>query len=253
MLDQTTLAQLRQLRLQGFAQALQQQAEQPATHAMAFEERLALLVDHEVHARGDRKRARLLRDAQLKFPDATIENANFDGLRGLDRKTLTSLALSGWVEQGETILLSGSTGLGKTWLACALAQYACRQGRSALMLRMPRLAEELRVQHACGGFGKWLLQLAKIDVLVLDDWGTGVLDPSLRSDLLEIVDDRTTKKATIITHQLPVAHWHGWIGDVTLADAILDRLLQRTHRFDLEGESRRTSTKRPAAKASKTP
>lgn len=246
MLEQTTIDQLRTLRLKGFIEALQAQSAQPEIHAMTFEERLALLTDREIHSRADRKRARLLRDAQLKFPDAAIENAHFTDIAGLDRKTFTSLALSGWIERGETILLAGATGLGKTWLACALAQYACRQGHSALFLRMPRLAEELRVLHGAGSFGKWLLQLARIDVLVLDDWGTGVLDPGMRSDLLEIVDDRAARKATLITHQLPLEHWHGWIGDATVADAILDRLLQRAHRFTLEGDSRRTGPKPPA-------
>lgn len=248
MLDKTTIAQLRALRLQGFADAFQQQLAQPELHAMSFEERLALLVDREVNNRADRKRARLLNDAQLKFPEATIENADFADISGLDRKTLTSLALSGWVERGDTILFCGATGLGKTWLACALAQYACRHGHSALFLRMPRLGEELRVLHGSGSFGKWLLQLAKIDVLVLDDWGTGTLDPGMRNDLLEIIDGRAARKATIITHQLPVEHWHGWIGDATIADAMLDRLLQREHRFALEGDSRRTGKKSPATR-----
>ena len=251
MLDQTTIDQLRALRLKGFIEALQAQTAQPEIHAMSFEERLALLADRELNSRADRKRARLLRDAQLKFPDAAIENADFAGVSGIDRKTFTSLALSGWVERGDTILLEGATGLGKTWAACALAQYACRQGHSALFLRMPRLAEELRVLHGAGSFGKWLLGLARIDVLLLDDWGTGTLEPSMRADLLEIVDERAARKATIITHQLPVEHWHGWIGDVTIADAILDRLLQREHRFKLEGESRRTGGKKTAAKAAR--
>jgi len=251
MLDQTTIAQLRALKLLGFAEALQLQLAQPEAHAMAFEERLALLVDREINDRGDRKRTRLLQRAQLKYPEASVEAADFTGVRGIDRKTLTSLALSGWVERGDTILISGATGLGKTWLACALAQYACRQGRSALHLRVPRLAEELRVLHGAGAFGKWLLALAKTDVLVLDDWGTGTLDPVTRGDLLEIIDDRTTRRATIITHQLPVDLWHGWIGDATIADAILDRLLQRAHRFKLEGESRRRPVPEPGAKARK--
>ncbi len=251
MLDQTTIAHLRSLKLMGFADALAPQMAQPEAHAMNFEERLALLVDREVNDRADRKRTRLLHKAGLKYPNAAIEAADFTDVRGMDRKTLTSLALSGWVERGDTILLSGATGLGKTWLACALAQYACRQGYSALYLRMPRLAEELRVLHGSGSFGKWLLQLAKTDVLVLDDWGTGSLDPLMRNDLLEIIDDRAATRATIITHQLPVDHWHGWIGDATIADAILDRLLQRAHRFSLVGESRRNPERAAASKARK--
>ena len=250
MLDHATVAHLRTLKLTGFAEGLLEQMGQPETLAMSFEERLALLVDRELNARSDRKRARLLQRAQLKYPNATVEDAAFGEVRGIDRKTLTSLALSGWVERGDTVLFGGATGLGKTWLACALAQYACRRGHSALYLRAPRLPEELRVLHGAGGFGKWLAQLARTDVLILDDWGTGNIDATTRNDLLEIIDDRAGHRATIIAHQLPVEHWHGWIGDATIADAILDRLMQRVHRFTLEGESRRTgATRKPAARA----
>lgn len=240
MLNNTTIAQLHVLKLHGFADALQQQHAQADCLGLSFDERLALLVEREVYARGDRKRARLLQRAQLKYPTATLEDASFEGVRGIDRSTLMSLALSTWIERGEVVTFAGATGLGKTWLACALAQYACRQGHSALYLRVPRLAEELRIQHGAGSFRKWLQQLAKTDVLVLDDWGTGAIDAATRADLLEIVDDRAGQRATVITHQLPVEHWHAWLGDPTVADAILDRLLQRCRRFNLEGESRRT-------------
>lgn len=250
MLDHATVANLRALKLLAFADGLELQMGQPDMLAMTFEERLALLVDRELNARSDRKRTRLLQRAQLKFPDATIENADFAGITGIDRKTFTSLALSNWIERGDTILFCGATGVGKTWLACALGQYACRRGHSALQIRVTRLPEELRVLHGSGGFGKWLLQLARTDVLILDDWGTATIDANTRSDLLEIVDDRASQRATIITHQLPVEHWHGWIGDATIADAILDRLMQRAHRFKLEGESRRTGAgKKTASKA----
>lgn len=240
MMNNTTVTQLRSLKLQGFADALQQQHEQAAGLDLSFDERLALLVDREVHARGDRKRTRLLQRAQLKYPTATVEDASFEGVRGIDRAALMALALSTWVERGETITFAGATGLGKTWLACALAQYACRQGRTALYLRVPRLPEELRVLHGAGTFRRWLQQLAKVDVLVLDDWGTGSIDMTTRADLLEIVDDRVGQRATILTHQLPIEHWHAWIGDATIADAMLDRLMQHCRRFNLEGESRRT-------------
>ena len=247
MLNHTTITQLRALKLQGFADALQQQHEQADCLGLSFDERLALLVEREVYARNDRKRERLLQRAGLKYPAASIEEASFEGVRGIDRAALVALALSTWVERGETVTFAGATGLGKTWLACALAQYACRQGRSALYLRVPRLAEELRMLHGSGGFRRWLQQLAKTDVLVLDDWGTGAIDAATRADLLEIIDDRASQRATIITHQLPIEHWHAWLGDATVADAMLDRLMQCCRRFQLEGESRRTGQAARAA------
>ncbi len=253
MLNHATIAQLRALKLTGFADALQQQNEQADCLTLSFDERLALLVEREVYARNDRKRERLLQRAGLKYPGATIEDASFEGVRGIDRAALVGLALSTWIERGETVTFAGATGLGKTWLACALAQYACRQGHSALYLRVPRLAEELRILHGAGSFRRWLVQLAKTDVLVLDDWGTGAIDAATRADLLEIVDDRASQRATIITHQLPIEHWHAWLGDATMADAMLDRLMQSCRRFQLEGESRRTGqAARAAAKRSAT-
>lgn len=163
MLNHVTLTQLRSLKLLGFADALQQH-EQADCLGLSFDERLALLVEREVYARSDRKRPRLLQQAHPKYPTATIE-----GMRGIDRPALMGLALSNWIDTGQTITFAGATGLGKTWLACALAQYACRQGRSALYLRVPRLPGQLRILHGSGAFRRWLVQLAKVDVLVLDD------------------------------------------------------------------------------------
>jgi DNA replication protein DnaC len=243
MREHNTLDQLRALKLHGCANALEEQMRQPNIHAMSFEERLALLVDREVNLRSERKQTRLLQSAQLKFPRAAIEDFDNRTGRGIERKAFMSLALSPWITRGDTILLTGATGVGKSWLACALAQYACRRGHSALYLRVPRLAEQLRVLHSSGGFGKWLVQLANTEVLILDDWGVASLDPSTRSDLLEIIDDRAAHKATVITTQLPIDHWHAWIGDATIADAILDRVLQQVHRVELAGESLR----KPAA------
>ena len=239
MMMHTTLAQLRALKLDGLAAGLEEQLSLPGMGAMSFEERLALLIDREVHCRSDRKLVRLLKQARLKYGQASIEDIDTRPSRGLDRRAVMSLALGDWVQSGHSVLISGATGTGKSWLACALAQYACRRGYSAVYQRVPRLQEELRIKHGSGAFGKWLLQLAKTDVLVLDDWGVGTIDSSTRSDLLEIIDDRAGNKATIIAAQLPIEHWHAWIGDATIADAILDRIMQHQHRFTLTGETLR--------------
>lgn len=246
MLTQQTLTQLRSLKLSGMGDALQEQLTQPSMSALSFEERLGMLVDREIASRDGRRRTRLLSLARLKYPQATIEDVDTRAGRGVDRGQITSLALGDWIKTGHTVIINGATGSGKTWLACALGQYACRRGHTVSYLRTPRLAEELRVLHGAGGFGKWLIQLAKTDVLILDDWAVAALDAGTRADLLEIIDDRAATRGTIITSQLPVEHWHGWIGDATIADAMLDRLLQRTHRITLKGESLRRSQQKPS-------
>lgn len=246
MMTQHTLTQLRSLKLSGMGDALQEQLSQPSMSSLSFEERLGLLVEREVASRDDRRRARLLSLARLKYPQACIEDVDTRRGRGVDRAQITSLALGDWIKTGHTVIINGATGSGKTWLACALGQYACRRGHTVSYLRTPRLAEELRVLHGAGGFGKWLVLLAKTDVLILDDWSVAALDASTRADLLEIIDDRAATRGTIITSQLPVEHWHSWIGDATIADAMLDRLLQRTHRITLKGESLRRSREKPS-------
>lgn len=243
----TTLEQLRTLKLKGFTAALEEQMTLPNMATLSFEERLALLVDREVYSRNERKLTRLLQQAHLKHAQATIEDIDTKPDRGIDRQAVMTLALGNWVSAGQTVLITGATGVGKSWLACAIAQHACRRGYSAFYQRVPRLQEELRIRHGSGTFGKWLIQLAKTDVLILDDWGMGALDTATRSDLLEIIDDRVGHKATIVTSQLPIEHWHTWIGDATIADAILDRIMQHHHRFILGGESRR----KPESKTTK--
>jgi DNA replication protein DnaC len=241
MLNQTTLTQLRALKLAGFVAALEEQANQPGIHGLSFEERLTLAVDREMLLRDERRRTILLKKAKLKYGQAAIEDLDTRPERGIDRAALTGLALSEWVKRGDTVLFTGATGTGKSWLACAFAQYACRRGYTALYLRVPRLAGDLKVMHGSGTFGRWLLQLARTDVLVLDDWAMAPIDAGMRNDLLEIIDDRAGSKGTIITTQLPTDHWHGWIGDDTVADAILDRVLQRVHRIKLAGPSMRSA------------
>ena len=245
MMMNTTLNQLRSLRLETMAQALELQLQTSGITAMSFEERLALLVDREVHGRQDRRCARLLKLAKLKYPQAAIEDID-SRTRGIERSAVMSLALGEWVTQGHAVLITGATGAGKSWLACALAQHACRRGQSAYYQRVPRLSEELRIRHANGTFTRWLETLKNTDVLLLDDWGMTAMDAQTRADLLEIIDDRANARATIITSQLPIDHWHEWIGDATIADAMLDRLMQNHHRFKLTGESMR---KNAAAKA----
>lgn len=242
MMMHNTLDQLRSLKLTGMADALTEQMTQPATSAMGFEQRLTMLVDREIHTRDDRRYTRLLQKARLKYPQAAIEDLDTRAGRGLDRNRITSLALGDWIATGHTVTITGPTGSGKTWLACALAQYACRRGCTVSYLRTSRLAEELRLLHGAGSFGKWLLALAKTDLIIFDDWGLTALDPSARADLMEIIDDRAATRATLITSQLPIDHWHAWIGDATIADAILDRVMQRNHRITLEGDSMRRKT-----------
>lgn len=184
MMMNNTLAQLRDLKLAGMASAIEEQLSSSASTALSFEERLALMVDREVHHRGDKRRAGLLKRAGLKYPQACVEDVDDRAGRGFERSALMSLALSRWVEDGTAILITGAAGSGKSWLACALAAYACRRGHSALYLRAPRLAEELRILHGNGGFTRWLAALERTDVLVLDDWGLAALDGPTRSDLM---------------------------------------------------------------------
>jgi len=234
MLLEPTLDTLNRLKLFGLAQALEEQATQSAAHGLAFEERFALLLDREVLYRENRRLTRLLQLAQLKYRSASLEDVNFRTRRGLDRSQLASLGAGDWIRAGQTLLIQGATGTGKTWLACALAHQACRQGLSAWYVRAPRLFEELTLCHADGTFRKRLAALAKLQLIVIDDFAIAPLGPRERNDLLEILDDRVGVRATLITSQLPVEHWHEYIGDPTLADAILDRLLQRAHRVQLQ-------------------
>ena len=239
MLTQTTLNQLRTLKLDGMARALEEQRILPACDDLGFEDRFGMLVDREQSWRDSRRLDRLLRQAKLKHTEACLEDVHTGPGRGLEKRLVASLAGGDWIRQGQGVLITGPTGVGKTWLACALGQQACRQGFSVLYQRVPRLTEALHIAHADGSFGRLLAQLARTDVLLLDDWGMTPLDQAGRHDLLEVIDDRSTTRSTIITSQLPIEHWHAWLNDPTVADAILDRLVHRAHRIALKGESLR--------------
>ena len=239
MLSEQTLDQLRGLRLDGVIHALADQATSSAASELDFDARLAMLVQREIDWRDGKRLNRLLKAARLKVSSACIEDINWRASRGLDRGVVTQLAGCNWVRQGHTVLITGATGLGKTWLGCALAQQAARSGFSVLYVRAPRLLDELHVAHGDGSFGRRLAQLARIDVLLIDDFAIAPISASERNDLLELLDDRVGIKATLLTSQLPVNTWHAWLNDPTLADAILDRIVHRAHRIALKGPSLR--------------
>jgi len=245
VLTEQTVTRLRALRLDGMARAFEEQLTQPTASSLAFEERFGLLVDRELAWRDTRRLERLLKQAKLKYPDACIEDVDTRSARGLDARQMTSLAGADWIRAGHNVLITGATGLGKTWLACALGQSACRQGFSVFYTRFSRLLEELRIAHGDGSFGRRLQQLARCDLLILDDWGIAPIAQLERTDLLEVLDDRTTGKATLITSQLPVDNWYGYLNDPTLADAILDRIIHGSHRIALKGESLRKKNATP--------
>jgi len=239
MLMEQTLAALHALKLPGMAAALDEQRGLPDLATLAFEERLALLLEREQAVRHDRRLTRLLQLARLRYA-ACVEDVNFRTKRGLERHRFLQLAGGEWIRQHQTLLMVGPTGTGKSWLACALGQSACRQGHTVRYVRLPRLlSEELVHARADGSYGKVMQTLAKTDLLILDDWGLAPLGDRERRDLLELIEDRAGRRATLITSQLPIEHWHDMIGDATFGDAILDRLVHHAHRLTLTGGSLR--------------
>lgn len=242
MLTHPTPDKLRTLKCPGMAAALSEQMTLPDIDALSFEERLGLLVDRELTERNNQRTSNRLRRARLKH-QATIENIDYRHPRGLDKALVQSLASCQWVSDRLNILITGPTGVGKTWLACALAHSACRQGHTALYLRLPRLLQDLTIAKGDGRYPKLIHTLAKTQLLILDDWGLVKLTTEQRRDLLEILEDRHGRSSTLATSQLPVDKWHAMIGDPTLADAILDRLVHNAYKINLKGESMRKQKK----------
>lgn len=238
MLLHPTLEKLHTLRFTGMATALQEQMEMDIDGTLGFEERLGLLLDREQAVRETRKMQTRLRKAKLR-QDASVEDIDFRHPRKLDKSLVVRLADCLWIKDHTNLIITGPTGVGKSYLACAFAQKACREGYSALYFRMSKLFEDLALAKGDGRYLKLLTAYAKTDLLVLDDYGLTTLNQEQRHDLLEILEDRHNLKATLVTSQLPVKHWHEQIGDPTLADAILDRLVHTAHKIELDGESMR--------------
>ena len=238
MLKHPTLDKLHALKLTGMAAALADQSATPDITDLSFEERLGLLVDREMTERDNRRMTSRLRRARLRH-NAILEDLDYRHSRGLDKGLVQSLAGCQWVKEHLNLLITGPTGVGKTWLACALAHKACREGYTAQYVRLTRLLRELTIAKGDGQYSKLLTNLAKVDVLILDDWGLMKLSAENRRDLLEVLEDRHGRRSTIATSQLPIEEWHGVIGDATLADAILDRLVHNAYKINLRGESMR--------------
>lgn len=239
MLHQTTIEKLKTLHLHALAQAWEEQQKSPDLLALSPDERLGLAVDAEWLARENARIQRNLREAKLRISQASLEDVDFNAKRELDKALLRELATCRWVTERQNVIVTGMTGTGKTYLACALAQAAIRKSHRVFYRRAPRLFEELALAHADGSFPALLKRLARVDVLVIDDWGLAPPKDAERRDLLELLEDRYGARSTIITSQLPTSKWHDHLGDPTVADAICDRVLHGAHRLVLKGPSRR--------------
>ena len=229
MMLETTLAKLNQLKLHGLAEALVEQNQSSQYGDLSFEERLGMLIDREVTARDNRRLTNLLRGARLRYSHACPEEIDFRTPRGLAKEAILSLAQNNWIRGKQNVIITGPTGSGKTFLSCALANSACRSGHSAYYIRLPRLLQEMHIARGDGSYGKLLTRLAKYALLVIDDWGLAKLSDKERRDLLEVLEDRHGISSTIVSSQIPLDKWHDTIGDPTIADAVLDRLVHNAH------------------------
>jgi len=238
MLRHPTLSKLQSLRLPAMARALEQQGPLPEMTALSFEERLGLLVDQELTERENRRLTTCLRKAKLR-QNAVLEDLQVRPTRGLDKALMARLATGQWIREHHNLILTGATGTGKTWIACAFAHTACRAGYPTLYVRVPRLLHDLQLAKGEGRYKKLLASYGKLALLVLDDFGLARLTAEQGRDLLEIIEDRQGRRSTLVTSQLPVEHWHSLLGEPTVADAILDRLIHDAYRITLKGDSMR--------------
>ena len=238
-MTEPTVEKLRELKLYAMIAAWLKQREDPSIAELSFDERLALLVEAESISRDNKRLARLLSGAKLRIPNACLEDLDLSAKRGLERQLIRSFSTGRWIIDRQNILITGMTGVGKTFLGCALGQLGCRQGHKVLYKRVPRLFEELTLAHADGSYVRLLNRLAKVDVLIFDDWGLAPMTDQQRRDVLEILEDRHGARSTIVTSQVPIEKWHDYIAHPTIADAVLDRLVHNAHRLQMKGPSRR--------------
>lgn len=239
MLNQQTIEKLAAMKLTAMASQYRHQLETPTINALSFEERFAILIDAEYTSRHNNRIKKLLHAAGLREPSACVEDLNYNSIRRLDRSYVARLLDCGWIMEHRNMIITGSTGAGKTYLACAFGNNSCHYNYHVKYYRVGRLLNDLSVSRGDGSYNRLLKALKKVDLLILDDWGLTVLDPLSSRDLLEVIEDRFNSRSTIISAQLPVKNWHAIFEDSTIADAILDRLVHNAYRFELEGPSLR--------------
>lgn len=241
-----TCEKLRELRLPAMIAEYRRQMELPATQSLSFDDRLAMMVDAECLTRFNKRLKRLIRQANLREPSACLEDLNYDPRRDLDKTLVARLSDCIWIRESRNVIITGACGTGKTYLASAFGNAACRLGLKVRSVRVTRLLTDLFVGRGDGSYNRILNDLKKPDLLILDDFGIAPLDPAACRDLLEVVDERHGSKATLITAQLPVSGWHGIFEDPTVADAVLDRLVHNAYRFQLAGPTLRTGEAKQA-------